>query len=388
MAVAGCATPSPPDRHEELRALARQVGGFSPRALARLERTMAPDMVVMASRLERGAGGELAGRPQGWTVLDLVNPPNLGFAGVSPEEALRINAFLPASNQPPPPVAPFYLTGAPAERQRALLCLTQTIYYEAALEPLSGQEAVAQTVLNRVRNPLFPNSICGVVYQGSQQVTGCQFSFTCDGSRQRAPVAAFWREAQAVAGQALSGLVMPAVGTATHYHADYVFPRWGPTLVKIGQIGAHIFYRFPGPAGMPASFRRPYGGDELRVSMAGPSPEAVFAARAAAALGQGGQTAPVQFAVADPTAPNGLRQRVAGEIVFGRRLPTREEVARIDAFLAAMEKATAQIPPAQAPAARRSPAPSASPAAAQSSAPASSQQPPVEAPVVQPKAGG
>ena len=128
------------------------------------------------------------------------------------------------------------------------------------------------------------------------------------------------------------------MGTATAYHADYVFPRWGPTLVKIRQIGAHIFYRFPGPAGGAASFHQPYLGGELRVSMAGPSAEAILAARATGAVG----AAPVEtYTFVDPTAPGGVRTRVAGEVVFGRRVPTRDEIARINAVLASM----AQPPP-------------------------------------------
>jgi spore germination cell wall hydrolase CwlJ-like protein len=322
------------------------MGGFSRHAEARLERTMGPDVVALASRL--GERRDLAGRPEGWAVLDIANAPSLGFARLSPEEAERINAFLPASGEPSPPAAPFVLRAAGPERERALLCLTQAIYYEAALEPVAGQQAVAQTVLNRVRSPAFPASICGVIYQGSQQVTGCQFSFTCDGSRDRPPIAPFWQRARAVAEQAVSGFVMNAVGTATHYHADYVFPRWGPTLVKIGQIGAHIFYRFPGPLGRPPSFRKSYAGGELRVSMAGPSPAAILAARAA--QGDTAAMAPVQFEVADPTVPQGMRKRVAGEIVFGRRIPTHEEIAAINATLAKMDQPPTSRPPASPPA--------------------------------------
>jgi spore germination cell wall hydrolase CwlJ-like protein len=356
VAAQACSTGLTDSRRAQLQSLAHGVGGFSPRAEARLERTMGADVVVLAAGL--GGRRDLAGRPEGWAVLDIADAPSLGFARLSPEEAERINAFLPASGEPSPPAAPFLLKGGGPERERALLCLTQAIYYEAALEPAAGQQAVAQAVLNRVRSPAFPASICGVVYQGSQQVTGCQFSFTCDGSRDRPPIAPFWLRARAVAEQAVSGFVMTAVGTATHYHADYVFPRWGPTLVKIGQIGAHIFYRFPGPLGRPPSFRKPYAGGELRVSMAGPSPAAILAARAAE--GDTAATAPVQFEVADPTVPEGMRKRVAGEIVFGRRIPTHEEIAAINSTLAKMDQ-----PPASPPAVS-SPAPSAAPAHAES----------------------
>lgn len=318
---------------------------FSSWAAMRLEREMDPAMLAIARRFDPERRRDLGGRTQGWAVLDLTTAPSLDLGVLSPEEAQRINALLPSLGEPPAPVAPFHLKATAGERDRALLCLSQAIYYEAALEPDAGQRAVAQAILNRVRHPAFPKSVCGVVYQGSAQVTGCQFSFTCDGSRARTPIAPFWQRAQAVAQAALNGFVMRAVGTATAYHADYVFPRWGPTFVKIGQIGAHIFYRFPGPAGQAASFRQAYRGGETRVSMAGPSPEALAAAKAAGAI-PGAATDTVS--VIDPTAPGGVRSRAAGQIVFGRRVPTHDEIARINAALAGMDPPAK--PPASAPA--------------------------------------
>ncbi len=325
------------------RALAALTGGLSPAGQARLEQRMGPAAVALARRLDTARRTRLAGRAAGWEVLDVRRAPTLALGTLDPEAAQRINAWLPASSAPPSPVRPFYLNVAGPERARALLCLTQAIYYEAALEPTAGQEAVAQTVLNRVRHPAFPHTICGVVYQGAQQA-GCQFSFACDGARQRAPVAPFWQRAEAVASQAITGFVMPAVGAATAYHADYVFPRWGPSLVKIAQIGAHIFYRFPGPAGLPGAFRQPYAGDELRVSMAGPSPEAMVAARGQGMLAAAvGGTVVKTYGYADPSAPGGI-VRASGHVVFGRRAPTREEVARINATLLAMERREPPLP--------------------------------------------
>ena len=144
----------------------------------------------------------------------------------------------------------------------ALRCLTQTVYYEAANEPLQGRRAVAQVVLNRMRHPAYPNNVCGVVYQGVERQTGCQFSFTCDGSLLRTPVARLWNEAQAVAQAALGGYVETSVGTATHYHADYVLPKWAFSLAKIEQLGRHIFYRFNGNWGRSAAFNIHYSGIE------------------------------------------------------------------------------------------------------------------------------
>jgi hypothetical protein len=144
----------------------------------------------------------------------------------------------------------------------ALKCLSQAVYYEAAVEPLQGRRAVAQVVLNRVKHPAYPKSVCGVVYQGAERVTGCQFSFTCDGALLRAPGGTPWREAQAVAKAALAGYVEPTVGTATFYHADYVLPKWAFELGKISQIGRHIFYRFHGNWGRATYFSGRYAGIE------------------------------------------------------------------------------------------------------------------------------
>ena len=153
-----------------------------------------------------------------------------------------------------------------AGRARALTCLAQAISYEAGNESLAGQEAVAQVILNRLRHPAFPKTICGVIYQGSERKTGCQFTFTCDGSLRRPRSAVGTAQAVAVAERVLNGGTSVTVGGATHYHANYVSPYWAPSLVKIATIGAHIFYRMPGApdfaASAPVDFARgePAGG--------------------------------------------------------------------------------------------------------------------------------
>ncbi|WP_435417880.1 cell wall hydrolase [Parerythrobacter aurantius] len=135
----------------------------------------------------------------------------------------------------------------------ALRCLTQAIYYEAANEPEDGKKAVAQVVMNRMRHPAYPDSVCGVVYQGANARV-CQFSFTCDGALLRRPMQRQWDESARIARLALAGEQFTPVGTATHYHADYVLPKWAFTLEKLKVIGAHIFYRFPGRGGSTAAF--------------------------------------------------------------------------------------------------------------------------------------
>ena len=124
-------------------------------------------------------------------------------------------------------------------------CLADAIYYEARGESVVGQLAVADVVLNRVAHENYPNTICGVVYQGSHRATGCQFSFTCDGSLNRRINARMRNDAEELASAVLAGLSVPVSREATHYHADYVDPFWASSLVPTAQIGAHKFYRLP-----------------------------------------------------------------------------------------------------------------------------------------------
>jgi len=202
---------------------------------------------------------------------------------ITGDKAVLANAALPFSTAPILSARTFSLGyAAVADQDRALLCLTQAIYYEAGFEPIEGRRAVAQVVLNRVRHPAFPKSVCGVVYEGSDQRV-CQFSFTCDGSLGRAPAAAAWREARAVAQAALAGFVEPSVGLATHYHTDWVSPYWAPRLTKLVQVGAHIFYRWPGGWGMPAAFSGRYAGYEGAIA-APPTPSTEVPPEIAAVL--------------------------------------------------------------------------------------------------------
>ena len=152
------------------------------------------------------------------------------------------------------------------DAQRAADCLTAAVYYEARSESTDGQRAVAQVVLNRVRDRAFPHSVCGVVFQGSTRRTGCQFSFTCDGSMAHRREPSAWARARAVAEAALAGSVYAPVGAATFYHADSILPWWAPSLSRIGSVGAHIFYRWRGTMENALSFRAAYAGVEPGVA--------------------------------------------------------------------------------------------------------------------------
>jgi hypothetical protein len=194
--------------------------------------------------------------------------PNL-LRPISPEEAVRENAERPFVQRPDSPASRFVLHTDAVDRDRALICLAQAIYYEAAGEGEDGERAVAQVVLNRMRHPGYPASVCGVVYQGTDRGTGCQFTFTCDGSLLRTPVASLWARARKIAEQALDGKVFAPVGHATHYHADYALPYWADSLDKSVQIGRHIFYRLPSVLGDGRSFFQHYAGKEPEIPKPG-----------------------------------------------------------------------------------------------------------------------
>ena len=158
---------------------------------------------------------------------------------------------------------PFHLAAVDSiSRERAEKCLTEAIYYEAGSESVEGQRAVAQVVLNRVRHAAFPNSVCGVVYQGSERSTGCQFTFTCDGSLARLPSRSGWQRATQVAREALDGAVFAPVGHATHYHATWMLPYWASSVAMVGRIGGHVFYSWKGATGSAGAFKQAYSGLE------------------------------------------------------------------------------------------------------------------------------
>ena len=205
-------------------------------------------------------------------------PPLNRIKPLSPEQALAVNAAVLPSADAVEAAAAFTLPATAAgevSRGTALDCLTAAVYYEAASEPLQGQRAVAQVVLNRVRHPAFPKSVCGVVYQGSERRTGCQFTFTCDGSLAWRPSQRSWQLAAGVAAAALNGAVEPSVGMATHYHTVWVVPYWADSLSKIGVVGAPIFYRWRGFWGRRTAFTGRYVGEDQGLAESGPPLDAV-----------------------------------------------------------------------------------------------------------------
>lgn len=215
---------------------------------------------------------------------------------VAPQDAVSINAGIPIADIANPAARPFIATGNGADRLRSLDCLTAAIYYEAARETADGQRGVAQVVLNRVRHPAYPSTVCGVVFEGARRYTGCQFSFSCDGSLRRAPMAGYWERARVVAEAALNGYVHAPVGWATHYHANYVVPYWASSLVKSATIGTHIFYRWRGGWGRPGAFLNRYAGAEPAIAWRGGFGQPDAAERLAAGDASGRDAAAAQAA--------------------------------------------------------------------------------------------
>ncbi len=204
-------------------------------------------------------------------------PASARSNGIVLDDAVQVIAADFAA--PARPDGPSFLVGRSGSDQvRATLCLASAVYYEAATEPDEGQRAVAQVVLNRVRHPAWPNTVCGVVYQGSDQ-SGCQFSFACDGAMGRQPSLPMWTRARRVAEAALAGMTYEPVGSATFYHTKSVAPAWRLRLMPVAVVGAHIFYRQPQDAASAATLPMHYAGHEPNP---GPLPRVVPPAQLAA----------------------------------------------------------------------------------------------------------
>ena len=275
--------------------------------------------------------------------LPLLEPQKL--VPLAPQDALARNAAVPVSALPNPAARPFaLLSKTDIDRMRAIDCLTQAIYYEAAIEPVDGQRAVAQVILNRVRHPAYPKTVCGVIYQGSERATGCQFSYTCDGSLARRPVPAIWNRIRLVAQAALAGNVYAPVGWATHYHTNWVVPYWASSLSKVANVGTHIFYRWTGGWGTGSAFTNRYAGLEPDVRALGRKApvDPVDAAAAAAALAalDAAKMTPEQIAAAEKL-PDGTVAAPSSVDSFQRAVLRRYEPlpgSAVTAILASQAK--------------------------------------------------
>ena len=254
-------------------------------------------------------------------------PTAIDLRGQMPEtldqmaQARAANAAVPFASGHVPAARAFGSWGSKEDRARAATCLATAMLYEAGNDP-DGQRAVAQVVLNRVRHPAYPASVCGVVYQGSDRSTGCQFTFTCDGSLRRTLTPSLFEAARKRAVEALDGRVFKPVGWATHYHTDWVHPVWSDSLDKVARVGTHLFLRWTGWWGTRPAFRQVYRGGEapptvlaeqsLATSLAGPvTPGAEMGLPAAQRGVVAGPRAPIErtanaVPVADKPPPIGV----------------------------------------------------------------------------------
>jgi spore germination cell wall hydrolase CwlJ-like protein len=190
------------------------------------------------------AGGMTADAVRGDQAGKLLPLPRIGMqvAAMQHEAAVKAGTVSPLDGLLGPSAQMPLRVADPVALAHDIDCLTAAVYYEARGEPREGQAAVAQVVLNRVRDAGFPKSVCGVVYQGAASHE-CQFTFACDGSTDARLEPAAWARARVVAGDALAGYVVNAVGAATHYHVADLGEIWGGQMVRIAQIGQHVFYR-------------------------------------------------------------------------------------------------------------------------------------------------
>ncbi|HEX2146677.1 MAG TPA: cell wall hydrolase [Pseudorhizobium sp.] len=177
-------------------------------------------------------------------------PREPDFARQSPFDAILKK---PQAGRFIPPISPddhaWAATPLPPDTfsAREQQCLASGIYFEARGESARGQAAVAQVILNRVRNPAYPKTICDVVYQNKDWRNRCQFSFACDNIRDRIRSEYHWKMAREIAMAVTAGKIwLKEVGSSTHYHAVYVRPKWARSMKKVGRIGLHVFYRTHG----------------------------------------------------------------------------------------------------------------------------------------------
>ncbi|MBW4329904.1 cell wall hydrolase [Stakelama sp. CBK3Z-3] len=253
------------------------------------------------------------------------------LAPLSPEDAVARNARIPIVKEARHPAPAFHIGKVNAvDYARALDCLSAAVYYEAGGETIEGQRGVAQVVLNRVRHPAYPNTICGVVFQGAQRNTGCQFTFTCDGSLAHSPVAGRWKVAQGVALAALEGSVEPEVGLATHYHANYVLPLWSPKLTKLAAIDHHIFLRWAGSWGEPGAFSQRYRGGEPAIDWRNTGEDAEGTAQDDALDSQSQPVNSLPVPLGRPLLPMKVPQEAAA--------PTDDDNAKPPAYVAPDER--------------------------------------------------
>jgi hypothetical protein len=230
------------------------LSSLKPRAKARVSVSVA---VVSAFFLGAGAGAVIVARHSQSSVSAAAEAAKAGYRAASAQHAVIAPAV--ATPQALATLAALPVVRSAPQTQtltpyRDLECLTDAVYYEARGESLEGQAAVAQVVLNRARAPHYPKSVCGVVFQGVG-TGGCQFSFACNGAMTRPVELTAWGRARAVAGRALAGYVMDAVGSAVHFHGTHLAAGELGQDGAVAHIGGHVFSNESRPVAMAAASR-------------------------------------------------------------------------------------------------------------------------------------
>jgi hypothetical protein len=250
------ARPAPAAVSAKASSLASPIAPTSPTALASIKSEPAPpktssgmQLSDIAARSQASVPAEiqLASLPVQDIPQDL--PPSSATAPDSATIVATAVPLIPLGEVPLPRIAPPL---SPADRlglkgkdySRAERCLANAIYFEARSEPIRGQMAVAQVVINRAFSGFYPNDVCGVVYQNANRHLACQFTFACDGKSKAITERSHWAVANRIARQTLDGQIyVPEVGKSTHYHAAYVRPNWVREMHKLVRFGLHSFYR-------------------------------------------------------------------------------------------------------------------------------------------------
>ncbi|MEP7008275.1 MAG: cell wall hydrolase [Sphingomonas bacterium] len=230
----------------------------------------------------------------------------VAFQDLDPGDARAFNATVPFSTGPNPAARPFKFLGSDDQRARAIDCLTAAVLYEAG-DDAEGQRAVAQVVINRARHPAFPKTICGVVFQGSERSTGCQFTFTCDGALAgHTWPEIYWTRARTTATAALDGAVYKPVGYSTHYHTDWVVPYWQSSLDKVAAVHTHLFFRWTGWWGTPPAFNHHVSAEEPVIAAMALWSEAHKSGEALAAVSAEEAAAAASAAPVSTSLPNDI----------------------------------------------------------------------------------
>lgn len=288
--------------------------------------------VSAAPHINQVQAGSAAGAPPAEMLALPPGPAVTPAVGPAADIARSINASIAFVPDGRVSAAPVFWAGGTVDRERATDCLAAAGIYEAG-SGAADQRAVMQVILNRMRHSAFPHSVCGVVFQGAERTTGCQFTFTCDGAMlRRSPSPEAWRQARMIAMEMLTGRVEPAVGLATHYHTDWVHPAWSGQLQKIAAVSTHLFLRWRGNFGEPRAFTTRYSGSEpLIAKMA----QLSAAHRDSNLLGDALMPPTAQFAPSAIAAPRRMENALAAT---REALPDQARTPDSDVFLMTLDR--------------------------------------------------